>query len=200
MSTTLLIERCPAALSRACSQTGEGPTVTSVKTRAVKRGQSSGTSTVTEAYRETSPGPSAGASSAQGSGANGAAVIACTSRATPYTPKQSTRFGVTSSSSTGSAIGSTWCRGMPGSAPSSSTMIPADSSAISSSAAERIIPEDLTPRSLASPSFAPPGIVAPGSATGTVCPAATLGAPQTIVRGSTSPVSTLQTLSLSASG
>ena len=49
MSTTLLIGRCPAALSRACSQAGEGPIVTSVKTRAVKRGQRSGASTVTEA-------------------------------------------------------------------------------------------------------------------------------------------------------
>jgi hypothetical protein len=42
MSTTLLIGRCPAAVSRACSQSGEGPIVTSVKTRAVKRGQSGG--------------------------------------------------------------------------------------------------------------------------------------------------------------
>ena len=49
MSTTLLIGRCPAAASRACSQSGEGPILTSVKTRAVKRGQSSGTSTATEA-------------------------------------------------------------------------------------------------------------------------------------------------------
>ena len=40
----------------------------------------------------------------------------------------------------------------------------------------------MTPRSSARPSFVPPGITAPGSATGTVCPAATLGAPQTIVR------------------
>jgi hypothetical protein len=49
MSTTLLIGRWPAAARRTCSQGGEGPIVTSVKTRAVKRGQSSGTSTVTEA-------------------------------------------------------------------------------------------------------------------------------------------------------
>jgi hypothetical protein len=48
MSTTLLIGRWPAAASRACSQSGEGPTSTPVKTRAVKRGQSSGTSTVTD--------------------------------------------------------------------------------------------------------------------------------------------------------
>ena len=49
MSTTLLIGRWPAAISRAFSHSGEGPIVTSVKTRAVKRGQSSGTSTSTEA-------------------------------------------------------------------------------------------------------------------------------------------------------
>ncbi len=84
--------------------------------------------------------------------------------------------------------------------PSSRTMIPSESSPISSSAAERIIPAEVTPRSFASPSFVPPGIVAPGSATATVWPAATLGAPQTIVRGSASPVSTVQTLSRSASG
>ncbi len=51
------------------------------------------------------------------------------------------------------------------------------------------------PRSLASPSFWPPGMIAPGSATATVWPAATLGAPQTIVRGSPPlPSSTVQTL------
>ena len=79
-------------------------------------------------------------------------------------------------------------------------MIPSASSPISSSAAERIIPEEVTPRSLASPSSTPPGIVAPGSATATVWPASTFGAPQTIVRGSESPVSTVQTLSRSAFG
>ena len=63
-------------------------------------------------------------------------------------------------------------------------MIPSESSPISSSAAERIIPEEVIPRSFASPSLVPPGIVAPGSATATVWPAATFGAPQTIVRGS----------------
>ena len=41
---------------------------------------------------------------------------------------------------------------------------------------------------------------APGSATATVWPAATLGAPQTIVRGSSSPTSTSQTRSRSAFG
>ncbi len=77
--------------------------------------------------------------------------------------------------------------------------MPAASSPISSSASERIIPLDSTPRSFALPSLVPSGITAPGSATGTVWPAATFGAPQTIVRVP-SPASTSQTLSLSASG
>ena len=51
------------------------------------------------------------------------------------------------------------------------------------SSSARIIPLDLTPRSFASPSVEPSGITAPGSATATVWPAATLGAPQTIVCG-----------------
>ena len=49
MSTTLLIGRWPAALRRAFSHSGEGPIVTSVKTRAVKRGQISGDSIRTDA-------------------------------------------------------------------------------------------------------------------------------------------------------
>jgi hypothetical protein len=61
------------------------------------------------------------------------------------------------------------------------------------------MPLDSTPRSFALPSLVPSGMTAPGSATGTVCPAATLGAPQTIVRPP-SPASTSQTVSLSASG
>jgi hypothetical protein len=48
MSTTLLIGRIPAPINLAFSQRGDSPICTSVKTRAVKRGQSSGTSTVTE--------------------------------------------------------------------------------------------------------------------------------------------------------
>ena len=40
----------------------------------------------------------------------------------------------------------------------------------------------MTPRSFALPSLVPSGITAPGRATGTVWPAATFGAPQTIVR------------------
>ena len=77
--------------------------------------------------------------------------------------------------------------------------MPSGSSPTSSSEAERIIPSEATPRSFALRSFSPPGIRAPGRATATVWPAATLGAPQTIVR-SPSPASTVQTRSRSASG
>ncbi len=76
---------------------------------------------------------------------------------------------------------------------------PSASPPSSSSETERIIPSEATPRSFALRSFSPPGIRAPGWATATVWPAATLGAPQTIVR-SPSPVSTLQTRSRSAFG
>ncbi len=79
-------------------------------------------------------------------------------------------------------------------------MIPAWSSPRPTSSSARIIPLDLTPRSLASPNSVPSGMIAPGRATATVWPAATLGAPQTIVRGSPEPSSTLHTLSRSASG
>ena len=59
--------------------------------------------------------------------------------------------------------------------------MPSASPPTSSSETERIIPSEATPRSFALRSFSPPGIRAPGRATATVWPAATLGAPQTIV-------------------
>ena len=45
-------------------------------------------------------------------------------------------------------------------------MIPSESSPISSSAAERIIPSEATPRSFALRSFSPPGIRRPGQGDG----------------------------------
>ena len=68
-----------------------------------------------------------------------------------------------------------------------------------SSRSERIIPFDSIPRSLAFFSFSPPGMRAPGVTTATVCPAATFGAPQTIVRVPL-PSSTSQTRRRSAFG
>ena len=127
-------------------------------------------------------------------------MAACTSRATPYTHRQSGRLGVISSSSTSVAIGSTSASGVPGSSSSSSTMIPAWSMPIDTSSSARIMPLDGTPRSLAFLSLVPSGMTAPGSATPTVWPAATFGAPHTIVDTSPSPIATWQTDSRSASG
>jgi hypothetical protein len=79
-------------------------------------------------------------------------------------------------------------------------MIPLWSSPMPTSSSARIMPLERTPRSVASPSSLPSGMTAPGRATATVWPAATLGAPQTIVRGAPEPSSTSQTVSRSASG
>ena len=80
MSTTLLIGLIPAAVSRAFSHSGDGPSLMSSNRRAVKRGHSSAscTSIVTSG---TSPGPPG--SVVHGGGVNGAPVAAWTSRATP---------------------------------------------------------------------------------------------------------------------
>ena len=80
MSTTFEIGRCPAAISRAFSHTGDSPIVTSSNTRAVNRGHRSGHSTVTAAPATS---PSEPGSSRHGGGDSGAPVAACTSRATP---------------------------------------------------------------------------------------------------------------------
>ena len=104
------------------------------------------------------------------------------------------------SSSTVVAIGSTSASGVPGVNSSESTMIPSWSWPIETSSSARIIPLDGTPRSFARFRRVPSGITAPGSATPTVWPAATFGAPQTIVDTSPSPTATWQTLRRSASG
>ena len=80
MSTTLLIGRCPEAISRAFSHAGDGPIVTSSNSRAVKRGHRSGASTV---ISTPSIGPGVPGSSSHGGGFSGAPVAACTSRAAP---------------------------------------------------------------------------------------------------------------------
>ena len=99
MSTTLLIDRIPAATRRAFSHGGDGPTLTSVKTRPDHRGQSSGSSTRTLTYSSTVPSP-VGSGSMPGQGARSRSKTADTSRATPYTQRQSGRFEVISRSIT----------------------------------------------------------------------------------------------------
>ncbi len=196
-STTLLIGRIPAARRLAFSQAGDGPIRTPSKARAMKRGQRSGHSTTTAAA---SSSPADPGSDAQGGGASGAPVEAWTSRAIPYTPRQSGRFGVISNSITSVPSGRTSSSRVPGRAGESSSRIPACSTPTASSTSERIIPSLTTPRSLAAFSLAPPGSTAPGRATATVWPAATFGAPQTIVAGPASPMSTAHTRRRSASG
>ena len=79
-------------------------------------------------------------------------------------------------------------------------MIPEWSPPRAISSVARIIPSLTMPRSFAAPSVRPSAICAPGRATATVWPAATFGAPQTIVTGSPAPTSTVQTRSRSALG
>ena len=62
------------------------------------------------------------------------------------------------------------------------------------------MPQLGAPRSLAFLMTSPPGMVVPTSATGTFCPAATLGAPQTMSSSSPCPASTLQMCRWSDSG
>src|SRR3954453_1222238 len=104
MSTTLLIGRWPAAIRRALSHGGEGAIVTSLNTRAVKRGLRSGASTRTSA---SATGPGAAGSSAHGGGANGAPVAACSARGTPDIARDAGRLGVIATSMTAVLIGRT---------------------------------------------------------------------------------------------
>ncbi len=134
------------------------------------------------------------------SSSNAAPVTAAISRARPRIDRQSGRLGVTSTSSTRSAMGKWSMSSSPTCHSSGSSMVPALLAARPSSASERIIPEDGTPRSLASLMRVPSGSTPPGSTTATVWPAATFGAPHTMVRGAASPTSTVHTDSLSASG
>ncbi len=79
MSTTLEIGRWPAAIRRAFSQYGDGPTLTFSKIRAVKRGQRS----VSIVTSMPASAPSLPGSCAHGAGPSAAPVAAWTSRATP---------------------------------------------------------------------------------------------------------------------
>jgi len=124
---------------------------------------------------------------------------AAISRATPQCDNTSGRLGVTSTSSTLSPnIRRVWTS-CPTAVSAGRTRMPEWSSAMRSSLREHSIPDDSSPRSVAFSMTRPPGSVAPILARGTICPAATLGAPQTIWSVSC-PSKTEQTESLSAFG
>jgi hypothetical protein len=128
-----------------------------------------------------------------------APVIAATSRAMPNIERQSPRLGVSLSVKYTSSSASALRTSSPTFAEGSRTRIPACSSDRPSSRAEQSIPLDSTPRSFAF-LISMPGSFAPTSAHGTFCPAATFGAPQTMVSVSPVPASTSVTRSLSALG
>ena len=124
-------------------------------------------------------------------------VRACTSRAMPKRLRQSERLGVTSKSIITSSSPVALAKAVPVVRSSLRTIIPSWLSLSPSSSSAQIIPRDSTPRILAFLICMPLGSVQPGSATATVCPAATLGAPQTMVLTSV-PTSTSQTVRRSA--
>ena len=76
MSTTFEIGRWPAAIRRAFSHSGDGPIVTFSNTRPVKRGQRSGSCTVTAIPAGVAPMSPAPGSALHGGGPSGAPVTA----------------------------------------------------------------------------------------------------------------------------
>lgn len=131
---------------------------------------------------------------------SGVPVSAATSRATPRMDRQSARLGVSLSVNKVSSRSSAARISVPGRNAAGSSSRPAWSCDRPSSRAEHSMPEDCTPRILATPIFMPPGSSAPTRASGTVRPAAALGAPHTICSRAPEPSSTWHTRSLSASG
>ena len=120
-----------------------------------------------------------------GRGASGAPVAACSSRATPYTARQSGRLGVISSSSTSVAIGSTSASGVPGRQFGvDHQLVEHDDAGVVGADRQLVLGQDHAlggdTAQLGRAQRVPSGITAPGRATATVWPAATLGAPHTI--------------------
>ena len=123
------------------------------------------------------------------------------SRATPQWEAASTRFAVISYSITASLLRFRYSlAGVPTTAESGRTIIPSWELPMPSSSSAQIIPIDSTPRILDFLILKSPGSTVPIWANRTFCPAATLGAPQTTVRGSPLPASTLVMCRWSLSG
>ena len=179
MSTTLSIGRIPAATSRPCSHAGEGPIRTFRRSAAANRGHASGSS-----MRTSRP---FGVRVVRGSSAASRRAVArsaATSRATPTIPRQSGRFGCTSSARIASPRTSR--RSAPTGSFGSRSWIPSWSSPRPSSFAERTMPSLLMPRIglprrvVRSPVW-PSMISAPSSANGTIAPTERFAAPVTTV-------------------
>ena len=100
------------------------------------------------------------------------------SLATPITDSQSGLFGVALNSTTVSPVPTIPLISAPSGVSSGSTIIPLCSSVKPSSLSEHIIPKESTPLNLASLILISPR-TAPILAKGTICPAATFGAPHT---------------------
>ena len=190
----------PAACRRALSQSGEGPIVTSWKTRAVKRGQRSSSSIATVIQSVVRRSPSAGGSLSS-SGVRSTPKSACTSRATPRIESRSARFEVTSSSITSwkqrHARGQRLAR-LPAVAEHHDPVV------LAPRCRARAPTGSCRRRSRRAASSArcvrPSSSTVPGSATATVSPAPKFQAPHTIWRGSRSPTSTRVSCRRSAFG
>ena len=202
MSTSGDTVRCPQRASRSAIQAGVvAPGSTLRTTRPEKRPHRSGAAMVT-GRRESSVATTAGYAGAF----SGAPVMAASSRATPNTLSAWPRLGVSLSVNKVSSRRSVLRMSSPTVAPASSTSRPPWSSESLSSRAEHSMPRLSTPRILptlmrnGSPPASAGGSSAPTRAHGTRIPASTLGAPQTMLRCSPAPTSTMQTRRRSASG
>ena len=196
MSTSAEIGRWPLRSRRCFIQSGVGARASTPRiTRPEKRPHRSGASTRTGRR----------ASICGGTGSNkgslsAAPVIAATSRATPTTLRQSARFGVSLIVSLRSSRSSVARMSWPMGASASRIIRPLWSSDSPSSRAEHSMPCDSTPRIVVRLMRKSPGSTAPSSAHGTRRPAATLGAPHTMLSFAPVPASTSHTVSLSAFG
>ena len=195
MSTTFEIGRWPAAIRRCFSHSGDGPDLHVLEHARGEAQADLGVGISTLAWSSARVvAARARRRASVGSSASGAPVTACRSRATPYTPITSGRFGVTSSSSTSSVIGRCSASGAPG----VERLVQHHDPGVIGADPHLVLGQDHPAgarRRGASPRRACCRLASPrpGSATATVWPAATLGAPHTIVRGSPAPSSTTHT-------
>ena len=176
-------------------RSGDGPMWTPPTQRPTKRGHRSGSRTSTE-MRSAVGRPVSGGS--VGGSRRLAPVTAAISRASPMIDRASPRFGLTSTSRIVSPYSS--ASGLPSGASAGRIRIPSASAVRPSSSPEQSIPLLTTPIFSVRSIRRSPGRTAPGSATGTRWPAAMFVAPQTISRGSPSPVVTRVSDSRSARG